>query len=84
MAKLFEVNILNPEKVIYKGQIISLVVPAEFGYLGVLADHAPLIANLVPGKITIREGSDKVINIDSGSNGFLEIQENKVSLLLDS
>jgi len=84
MEKVFEVNIITPDKSIYKGEAFSLIVPAELGYLGVLANHAPLIANLVPGKITIREASKKLTTLDSKGKGFLEVSRNNATLLLDN
>ena len=47
MTHLFRLNIYSQEKTLYDGEIFSLIAPGESGYLGVLANHAPLIANLV-------------------------------------
>jgi F-type H+-transporting ATPase subunit epsilon len=83
MENLFEINILTPEKTAYKGKAYSLVVPAELGYLGVLANHAPLIAHLVPGKIIFKEESGKLTMIYSKGKGFLEVLNNNATLLVD-
>jgi len=82
--KLFRVEILSPSRVIFEGNIASLVVPAKLGYLGVLADHAPLAATLVKGNIIIRDSSNKVTTLTSTDSGFLEVLNNHVSVLLDS
>jgi len=84
MEKLFNIEVTSPQASIYQGYAFSLIAPGELGYLGVLANHAPLITNLVPGKISIKEasGSWKVINSKAG--GFLEVVNNKATLLLDS
>ncbi len=84
MEKLFQVSIVTPEKAVYDGKVSSLIAPGELGYLGVLANHAPLITNLVPGKISLRDSSEKLTTIDSKGKGFLEVLNNKVTLLLDS
>jgi len=84
MAKEFSIEIISPEKNIYSGKIISLVAPAQLGYLGVLADHAPLAANTVSGKIILREASGRVVNIETKATGFLEVLNNHVTLLLSS
>jgi len=83
MDKLFQVNIITAQEKVFEGSISSLVVPAELGYLGVLANHAGMMANLVPGKITYREGSGKESAIFSEGKGFLEVRNNKAILLLD-
>ncbi len=82
--KLFKVDIVTPEKTIYSGTGLSLVVPSESGYLGILADHAPLIANLVSGRITLKKYSGEVQSIEVKDKGFIEVLENRVNLLLDS
>ena len=54
MARKFKIEIVTPEKLVFSEEIESLVIPAERGYLGVLAGHAPLLATLQPGEITIK------------------------------
>ena len=84
MAALFSVKILTPGKAVYEGTASSLVVPAELGYLGVLAHHAPIIARLKPGRITLRDSLGKITTFGLNKNGFLEFSENKATLLVDS
>lgn len=81
--KLFNLSIITPDKTLYEGRISSLIAPSKLGYLGVLADHAPLIATLGTGRITLREDSDKqkVFNFKTG--GLLEIMKNNVTILLN-
>jgi F-type H+-transporting ATPase subunit epsilon len=81
--KLFHIEVLSPSKVIFEGDIASLVVPAKLGYLGVLADHAPLAAALTKGNIIIRDSAGKSTTLNS-TGGFLEVLNNHVSVLLDS
>ncbi|MDD5427770.1 MAG: hypothetical protein PHI58_00850 [Candidatus Omnitrophica bacterium] len=84
MASSFRLNITIPDKVVFDGEASSLVVPAEKGYLGVLAHHAPIIARLKPGKITLQSPDGKTSAFDLKTNGFLEFSENRATLLLDS
>ena len=84
MEKLFQVSIVTPDKVVYEGEISSLIAPGEAGYLGILADHAPLVASLVSGKITMKESSGSVKIIESKEKGFLEVMKNRATILLDN
>lgn len=84
MHKTFKLNIMTPEATLFKGEVYSLVVPAALGYLGILADHAPIIANLKAGKIILKEDSGKETIIHNKGKGFLEAGKNKAVLLLDS
>ena len=82
MAKTFQVGIYSSDKVIYEGKAVSLIAPSVLGFLGILADHAPLVAKLSSGKITIRTGQGNTSVIDSSPGGFLEVLQNQVTLLL--
>lgn len=81
MDKSFRVNIVSLEKTVYEGLIYSLIVPAESGYLGVWANHAPLIATLTAGKIIIRESPDTERVFYCKGRGFLEVLENTANVL---
>lgn len=82
--RLFKINISTPEKTLYEGEISSLIAPGELGYLGVLVDHAPLIANLVPGRIIIKGGAAQPTIFNCKSAGILEVLKNNVNVLVDS
>lgn len=82
MAKRFKVEIVTPEKLVFSEEVESLVVPAERGYLGVLAGHAPLLCSLRPGEIKmLRDGNESWY---STSGGFMEVAGGKASLLTES
>jgi F-type H+-transporting ATPase subunit epsilon len=82
MVKTFQVGIYSSDKIIYEGKAVSLIVPSASGYLGVLADHAPIVAKLATGKITMRLSTGMTSLIDVPVDGFLEVLKNQVTLLL--
>jgi F-type H+-transporting ATPase subunit epsilon len=82
MAKKFKTEIVTPEKLVFSEDIESLVIPAERGYLGVLAGHSPLLCTLKPGTITIRGDRGEVHYSTSG--GFMEVTPSKAVLLTES
>ncbi len=84
IGKSFKVSISTPQRTVYEGQVLSLIVPAELGYLGVLVNHAPLIANLVPGKIIVKETPDTSKIFYSKSRGIIEVLQNNTDILVDS
>ena len=79
----FKLEILTPRKRIFSGEVSSLVAPGELGYLGVLANHAPLVTTLVPGKVTLRDATGGTQALQSNGDGLLEVHHNQVTLLLD-
>lgn len=83
MEKSYYLAILTPEKKVFTGEIISLVAPGELGYLGILANHAPLITALGIGKIIIRD-KDTVATSFQTTGGFLEVINNRVTILAET
>ena len=84
MAKLFNISIVSPEKTVYEGDVVSLIAPCESGYLGVLADHVPLVSKLKSGDIILRKNSQENISFKINGKGFLEVLKNNVSIIVDS
>ncbi|MBU0503979.1 MAG: F0F1 ATP synthase subunit epsilon [Candidatus Omnitrophota bacterium] len=82
MMKSFNLNIITPEKTVYEGRVVSLMVPAALGYLGVLVNHAPLAANLHKGKISIKKESGEKLTLNLEEKGFIEVLKNKVTLII--
>ena len=82
MASVFHIDILSPEKTLYSGDVVSAVVPAEYGYMGILANHAPLVARLTKGKITVKNAAGQASSFDVKGAGFVEVLKNKVSVII--
>lgn len=80
---LFRLSIVTPEKVWLDSEVVSLTVPGQEGYLGVLANHAPLITALQPGAIEYRDSEDE-LNVLAVSGGFLEVSRNTATILADT
>ncbi len=49
----FRFELVSPERLVFAGEVIQVDVPGEEGEFGVLAGHAPYIATLKPGLLTI-------------------------------
>lgn len=81
--KGFRLTVFTQEKAVLDQQVLSIVAPGSEGYLGVLRDHAPLVTQLMPGKLTVKALSgDETIYVVSG--GFLEVNRNTVTILADA
>jgi F-type H+-transporting ATPase subunit epsilon len=78
----FQLLIYTQAKKVFDGQVVSIVVPAETGYLGVLAHHAPLVAILGTGTLTIKLPGDVEHKVHL-AGGFLEVHDNIATLLVD-
>jgi len=80
--KEYRLEVITPERVVISEEAEFLVVPAWSGELGVLKNHAPLVAALRIGvmRFTIR-GQTRYAAI---SGGWLEVTEDKVMVLADT
>ncbi len=83
MAATYTVTLLTPEKTVLAAEVVSLVAPGSEGFLGVLANHAPLITALQPGPLTLRhpDGREEVVCV---SGGFMEVSHNRAVVLADA
>ena len=79
----FYLEILAPERALYRGECESLVVPLSDGQLGVLAGHSRMIAAIVPGEIayTVPGEGKRVAAVTSG---MVNIAGNRVRVLTDT
>ena len=75
-------EIITAEREVYSDDVDVLVAPGIEGELGILPHHAPLMTALQPGEIRIRkDGEDEFMAV---SSGFLEVMDNKVTILADT
>jgi F-type H+-transporting ATPase subunit epsilon len=73
-------ELVTREKVRFKGDVEYLKLPGWEGEMGILHNHAPLIAILRPGEAMARaEGQDYYMAI---GDGFVKVHDNKVLVLV--
>jgi F-type H+-transporting ATPase subunit epsilon len=87
MAKSFKVTITTAEQLLLETEAVSLKLPGIGGYLGIWANHAPLVTALVPGVMTLKHddtGGKGSVSLFAVSNGFVEVAHNEVSVMVDS
>ncbi len=82
--KPFKVNIVTPEKVAWEAEAVSVILPGSLGYLGIWANHAPLVTGLEPGVVTIRLDDTGTTQYMACSGGFVEVSRNTVNVMTDS
>jgi F-type H+-transporting ATPase subunit epsilon len=78
-----QLQVVTPEGITLEGVVIkALVVPSVSGYLGILPNHAPMVAALKPGIVRYKEGDH--MRVMATGSGFLEISQNQATLLVDT
>ncbi len=67
----FRFELVSPERLVFAGDVTQVDVPGEEGDFGVLAGHAPYVATLKPGVLTIYgDGAPQRIVV---RGGFAEV-----------
>jgi F-type H+-transporting ATPase subunit epsilon len=80
--KLFNVQVICPERVFFTGEAEMLELKTTEGDIGILAGHIPLTAVLAPGTMRIMNGDE--VKEAALHEGFIEILPDKVIVLAES
>jgi F-type H+-transporting ATPase subunit epsilon len=77
----FHFDLVSPEKLAFSGDVDQVDVPGVEGDFGVLAGHAPVVAAVRPGILTITAGGthQKIIVL----GGLAEVSEKGLTVLAD-
>jgi F-type H+-transporting ATPase subunit epsilon len=77
----FHFDLVSPEKLAFSGEVDQVDVPGVEGDFGVLAGHAPVVAAIRPGILTVKSGgtNQKIIVL----GGLAEMSDNGLTVLAD-
>ncbi len=77
-----QIEIITPEKNLFKGEIKLVQVPGSKGSFEVLKNHAPIISTLDEGKIKVISPDDQE-NYFEIKGGVIEVKENYIIILAE-
>jgi F-type H+-transporting ATPase subunit epsilon len=77
----FHFDLVSPEKLAFSGEVDQVDVPGVEGDFGVLAGHAPIVAVIRPGILTVTSGGSHQKIIVLG--GLAEMSEKGLTVLAD-
>ncbi|OIQ72692.1 ATP synthase epsilon chain [mine drainage metagenome] len=77
----FHFDLVSPEKLAFSGDVDQVDIPGLEGDFGVLAGHAPVVAAVRPGIVTVTTGGTKQKIIVLG--GLAEVSDKGLTLLAD-
>src|SRR5882762_5016875 len=77
----YHFDLVSPEKLAFSGEVDQVDIPGVEGDFGVLAGHAPVVAAIRPGILTITSGGthQKIIVL----GGLAEVSEKGLTVLAD-
>jgi F-type H+-transporting ATPase subunit epsilon len=77
----FHFDLVSPERLAFSGEVDQVDIPGLEGDFGVLAGHAPVIAAMRPGILTVITGNTKQKIIVTG--GLAEVSARGLTVLAD-
>ena len=77
----FHFDLVSPEKLAFSGEVDQVDIPGLEGDFGVLAGHAPVVAVMRPGILTVITGGKKEKIIVLG--GLAEVSSRGLTVLAD-
>ena len=80
MQPSYHIQVVTPQGIAYDGEAVHTLIPAEDGFVGVLANHAPYVTSSPGGRFEIREkdGQEKKFRVGPG---FFEVAKNQATFL---
>ncbi|MDP3258240.1 MAG: F0F1 ATP synthase subunit epsilon [Bosea sp. (in: a-proteobacteria)] len=78
----FKFELVSPERILFSGDVVSVIVPSVEGEMTVLAGHAPLVATLKAGIVFVQttgsNGKEFFVN-----GGLVEINAASTTILAE-
>ena len=79
--QLFDVEIISPERIFYKGQVSFLELTTSEGEVGIYKNHIPMTNVVVPGIVTLHEADG--VKEAAVHSGFMVILQDSVKIMAE-
>jgi F-type H+-transporting ATPase subunit epsilon len=79
---MVDVEVLTPEGEVFNGEVQQVSTRTEIGEIGILANHAPLLAALQPTELRLHV-SDSETQRYAQAHGWLQVFGNRARLLVE-
>jgi F-type H+-transporting ATPase subunit epsilon len=78
----FQCEVLTPEGQVFSDEVEMVSTRTTTGSIGVLANHAPLMAILEPTELRLYRSDSDIVRFAQGE-GYLQVVENEVLVLVE-
>jgi F-type H+-transporting ATPase subunit epsilon len=78
----FPVEVLTPDGEVFAEEVEMLSTRTGVGSIGILANHAPLLAMLDPTELRLYKSESDVVRFAQGE-GYLQVADNRALLLVE-
>lgn len=76
-----DVEVVTPNRIVLRAQVDELNLPSEWGYIGILPGHTPLLTLLGQGELMYRQHTTQ--RYMSIFGGYMEVNDDKVTILAE-
>lgn len=78
----FHFELVSPERMLFSGEVNSVIIPASEGEMTVMANHAPVMSALKPGVVTVTatQGAARRLFV---RGGFADIADGALTILAE-
>jgi F-type H+-transporting ATPase subunit epsilon len=78
----FPAEVLTPEGEVFNDEVEMVSSKTTTGSIGVLANHAPLLATLEPTELRLYKSESDVVSF-AQAEGYLQVADNRVLVLVE-
>ena len=78
----FPVEILTPEGELFNDEVEMVSTKTALGQIGILANHAPLLATLDPTELRIYKSENDIVRF-AQAEGYLQVGGNRAMILVE-
>ena len=78
----FPVEVLTPEGKVFDDEVEMVSTRTSVGSIGILANHAPLMAMLEPTELRLYKSDSDIVRLAQGE-GYLQVVDNSALLLVE-
>jgi F-type H+-transporting ATPase subunit epsilon len=78
----FYVEVLTPEGQVFSGEVEMLSTRTQTGSIGLLSNHAPLLAILEPTELRLYQSESEILRLAQGE-GYLQMDANRALVLVE-
>jgi F-type H+-transporting ATPase subunit epsilon len=79
---MVDVEVLTPEGEVFNGEVQQVSTRTEVGEIGILANHAPLLAALQPTELRLHVSDSETVRY-AQAHGWLQVFGNHARLLIE-
>ena len=84
MAETLTLEVVTPDRRVVQEEVAEVTAPGILGEFGVLPGHVAFLTQVKPGVLTYRRSAGATPVVLAVSEGFVEVAQDKVTLLVNS